>query len=152
MAHQQKNFLEKKNRIKAQLSRRRESIYKELVHLQMNNEWEAIVVMRSKDHKKVVYGGGGADEEIIQTFVSSKPLVQNVENKGARIMKKIDMSKVLLKVSKNTKRLDRVPESPDPSPLKVRECISDMLPRSAKFEKLPKSKRGRGCAQGKKTQ
>ena len=56
MAHQQKSFLEKKNRIKAQLSRRRESIYKELVHLQMNTEWEAIVVMRSKDHKKLYMG------------------------------------------------------------------------------------------------
>ena len=55
MAHQQKSFLEKKIEEK-QLSRRRESIYKELVHLQMNTEWEAIVVMRSKDHKKLYMG------------------------------------------------------------------------------------------------
>ena len=41
------------------------------------------------------------------------------------------MPKVLLKVSINNKRLDLVPESPDPSPSKVPECISDMLPRSA---------------------
>lgn len=122
-----------RNRIKAQLSRRRESIYKELVHLQMHTEWEALVVMRSKDHKKVVYGG--TDEELIQAFVSSKPLLQNVENKGARELKKNDMSKVLLKVSKNTKRLDSVPESPDPSPSKVPECVSDMLPKSGSLAK-----------------
>ena len=41
------------------------------------------------------------------------------------------MSKVLLKVSKTIKKLGCVPESPDPSPSKVPECISDMLPRSA---------------------
>ena len=53
-------------RLKANLSRRRTTLYKELLHLKISTEWEGLVIIRSKDKKKIVYGG--TDEGLIDRF------------------------------------------------------------------------------------
>lgn len=103
------------------------------MHLHLQTEWEGIVVMRSKDHTKVVYGG--TDDELIEKFRNSQPLIDGVEDKKRSQLKKVDMSKVIQKISKNSKRLESVPESPDVTPTKVPECVKDMLPKSSSLAK-----------------
>ena len=71
----------------------------------------------SKDPKKVVCGG--TDAELERKFYNREVLVENLDEIKKKDMHKVDMSTVMMKLSAVGKRMEKVPESPDPSPSKV---------------------------------
>ena len=55
-------------------------------------------------------------------------MVENLDEIKKKDMHKVDMSTVMMKLLAVGKRIEKVPESPDPSPSKVPQLARDFLP------------------------
>ena len=121
-------------RMKGIHHRRRTSIFKELAHLQADTDWEGFVVLRSKDKTKLVVGG--TDEELKEKFLNKEPLVNNIKDIPKRNLHIVDMSSVMMKLSSIGKRVEKVTETPDPSPSKVPDVALGMLPSKRQKQAL----------------
>lgn len=115
-------------------------MYKELLHLQITTGWEGLVVLRSKERNKIVYGA--TDKELEKKFLQSEALVENVDARSKISFKKVDMSQVMLQLSKTSKRFQPVPESPVVSPSKMPDCVQEMLPKTTSLSKQQASSLG----------
>lgn len=122
------------NRLKGIHHRRRTALYKDLLHLQLETGWEGLIILRSKDKKKVVCGG--TDAELEKKFYNKEVLVENLDEIKKKDMHKVDMSNVMLKLSAVGKRMESVQESPDPSPSKIPLLARDLLPGQRQRESL----------------
>lgn len=114
--------------------RRRTVLYKDLLHLQLETGWEGLIILRSKDKKKVVCGG--TDKELEKKFYDKEVLVENLDAIKKKDIHKVDMSSVMMKLSAVGKRMETVKESPDPSPSKVPQLARDLLPGQKQRQSL----------------
>ena len=83
--------------------------------------------------KKVVCGVN--DAELERKFYNREVLVENLDE-IKKDMHKVDMSIVIMKLSAVGKRMEKVPESPDPSPSKVPQLARDLLPGQKQRQSL----------------
>ena len=84
-----------------------------------------ITGLKSPDKSRITYGG--TDQDLQGNLQKDHRLVDPELLKSKRTAKKVDMTKIMAKIQQQKRTCSVVvPESPMPSPEKLRDCIRDL--------------------------